>query len=89
MESNLIFNDLAALAAPVSINKITSYMGYNLLITDNFSLVEELLLFQRREVVILTEIKEPIRQQSAVLLKLKVYRFEEGQECEGRKLSLY
>lgn len=76
LKSNLVLNDLCALATPVSIDQITNYVGYNMLVTDNFSLVDELLLFQKRAVAILMEIKEPIRQQSAVLLKLKVYRFE-------------
>lgn len=40
MKSNLILNDLSALATPVSIEQIISNKGYNLLITDKFSLVD-------------------------------------------------
>ena len=39
MKSNLILNDLFALATPVSLGQITTNKGYNILITDNYSLV--------------------------------------------------
>lgn len=39
LKSNLILNDLSALATPVSIDQITTNKGYDLLITDKFFLI--------------------------------------------------
>lgn len=55
--------------------------GYNILITDNFSLVKSILYEGRREIIIIVELTIPISIETYLLLALKVYRIEENKEC--------
>lgn len=59
-QHNLVLNDLYPLAQPYPIEEILTSQGYNILISDDPSLIKPLLFQQKRDLVLILDITSPI-----------------------------
>ena len=49
-----------------------------MLVTGNLTLLVDLLVFKKREVIVLIDFTEPTSIETAFLVKMKVYKLSEG-----------
>jgi hypothetical protein len=71
---NPVLNDLFALAQYPT-ETILNSAGFNIFVSDDFSMVKTLLIEQRRSVLVVMEVSANTEAETRVLLQLKMHRF--------------
>lgn len=59
-QNNLIINDVLPIAKPIPFDLMLNSKGYNIMITNNCSLVRSILYEGRREILLIVEVNIPI-----------------------------